>query len=388
MQLDLHELDRTRLQDKRKDRKALVIAAAIAAAVFLLCMSVRYNAYYYQDKFMGFTYFKSLFLSLRLMISRLLHTSLYKEGAEAAIEAVGGSIIYLGALARLKLTLMAFVAGAALCISGAIFQTAYNNPMASPNIIGATAGVGLGNILVVVIYSYAAYEEVLVRYRFCYGFTAVCVLTTLLLGRLAGDKRKNYSIMEMLMVGSIVSQMMSVIRMYCMYGVLDEEELLIFENIQMGTDLDLSPISMFLFFSVMLVSILPVLYLRYRLNVLGMDRTETTTIGVNVAPYRLIAQICGALMVTCAMIHCGEVGMISMVIPYMARQWVGSNFSRVCLVSGLLGASIMMITRLVSESFYILDNPIPATFLVSMILTPLFLIILAKQGGRGGLHMR
>ena len=364
-------------QDRHTDRKRFLGLSIAALLIFLLCMCFRYNAYYYEDKFVPIQYAKSLWLAGKLLWGRLFHTEFYAN-REAAISAMD-SILYYGALARLKLTLMAFVAGGALAVSGAIFQTAYQNPMASPNIIGASAGVGLGNVLVVMLYSAAAYENIFLRYKLCYGLTALCVAAVLLLGRLAGDRR-NYSVVEMVMAGSVVSQMVRVVSMYLMYQ-LEDEELLLYEQLQLGAYIDTGFMSMVVFFGVMAAALLPVLLLRYRMNAIGMEKQEATALGVSTGGLRLVGQLAGAVMVTCAMIHCGEAGMIAMVIPYGVRCWAGSDFRRLVVYSLLLGGSLMMLCRLLSSFIMLANEALPVTFLINLFLVPVFLILLAKQGG-------
>ena len=137
-----------------------------------------------------------------------------------------------------------------------------------------------------------------------------------------------------------------------------------------------------IFFGVMAISILPVLMLRYRMNTLGMDRLETTALGIRSGPLRLAAQICGVVMVTCAMIHCGELGMLSLVTPHVVRRYVGADFRKVCVYSALIGGSVMMLCRLMTSFFLVLSEPIPAAFLVNLLLMPAFMVILAKQRGQ------
>lgn len=376
MQLSKAELRRIWKQDRQKELRHLLIAVAVTVAVFLFCLCFRYNAYFYEDPFIPAAYFKSFCLAVRLLFARLMDAPLFYQ-SEEAIEAIG-SITYYGALARLRITMMALVAGAGLSIAGAIFQAAYRNPMASPNILGATAGVNLGNVLVVMLYSAAAYEHILLRYQFCYGFTAICVCLVLLLGKLAGNKRENYSVMEMVMAGAIISQMMSVFTMYIFYN-LEDADMLLYEEINLGTYLQTDFVSMAIFFSVMAVSILPVLLMRYRLNAIGMDKLETTALGIRTAPLRIVGQLCGVIMVTCAMIHCGEIGMITMVIPYIVRRVVGADFRRVCIYSALSGGVLLMLCRLATSFIYVADAPIPVTFLINLVLTPAFMVILARH---------
>lgn len=379
MQLCKEELRQSWNTDRKKERKRFWITLGIVFALFLLCLCFRYHAYDYDDKFCPVEYARSYVLAIRLLFARIFDTPLWYQ-KDAAIAAVGGSVSYSGALAQLRLVLMTFVAGAAVSVSGAIFQTAYRNPMASPNIIGASAGVGLGNVVVVMLFSAACYDHILLRYEYCYGFTAICVVLVLILGRIAGSKRENYSIISMIMAGSVVSQIINVFTMYFMYN-LEDEDLILYELISLGTYVDTSALSMAIFLAVMAISVLPVLLMRYRFNAIGMDKAETTSLGISTRGLRLVGQVCGAVMVTCATIHCGQVGMISMVIPYILRRVVGSDFRRLAVYSALIGGGLLMICRLGTSFFLIAGEPLPVSFLIQLVLMPVFMVILARQRG-------
>lgn len=327
MQLSREEIRAVWALDRRRERRQLRLALLVTLGVFLLSLCVRYHAYFYDKAFLPLEYGKSLLLALRLLVSRLLGTELYHQ-REALIEAVGGTVVYYGALARLRETAVAFAAGAALSVAGAVFQSAYRNPMASPNIIGATAGVDLGNVLSVMLYSGAVAENLLLRYRFCYGFSALCVLLVFLLGKLA--------------------------------------------NLRSETD----AVSTAIFFAVMAVSILPVLALRYRLNAMGLDRTEGASMGAGTRPLRVLGQVCGAVMTTCAVIHCGDAGMVALVIPWAVERLRGADFRGWCLYGSLGGGTLLMVCGMLRSFLYILDEPVPMALLADMILIPLFLLIL------------
>jgi iron complex transport system permease protein len=250
--------------------------------------------------------------------------------------------------------------------------------MASPNILGATAGVGLGHVLVIMLFSAAAVEHIYLRYEFCYGFTAVCVVLVLALGRLTGCKAENFSILETVMLGSVISQGLKVVTMYLMYN-MQEEDMLRYQEVTLGTYTQTDAVSMLIFFAVMAAAIIPVLLMRYHMNVMGLDKMETASIGVSSRPMRIVGQFCGILMVTGAMIHCGEVGMLSLVIPYIVRRIVGADFRKVCVYSALAGGSLLMICRLLTSFILLLNEPIPVVFIVNLLLIPAFMVILAGQ---------
>ena len=379
MQLSRQETRGVYLRERKKERIQFWTAVAVFLVSLLFCLSFRYNAYYYSDWFVPKKNFQSLLLGARILFSRFTGGVLWTDRVRV-IENFG-SIEFWGALARLKIELMAFVSGGALAIAGAIFQTAYRNPMASPNIIGASAGVGLGNVVVVMLYSAAAYEHIFLRYKFCYGFTVVIVGLILLISRVTGSKGQEHSVMEMVMAGSIVTQALGMFRMYVMYN-LEDEDLVLFQEINMGTNIQTDAASILVFFIVMAIALLPVLLLRYRLNTLGMSRMENAALGIQEGPLRLIAQVCGVLMVTCAMIHCGEMGMVTMVVPYVVRHLIGSDFRKLCVFSLFAGGVLMMFCRLATSFIVLAGQLLPVTFIVNMALMPAFMVIIAKQKGR------
>ncbi len=389
MKLEKAQLRRAWESDRKKARRKMLLAILLTGAIFLLCLGVKYEQFDLPGVFIPGRYYHSLLTRIGIALSGIVKGN-YWHQREALIAAIG-VFDYGGALSRLQVTGMAVAAGAGLAVAGAVFQTIYKNPMASPNMLGATAGVQLGNIIMVMMYSINATSLIVMRYKLCYGLTAICVCGVIILGKLAGDRTGNPSVLKMVMAGSIISQGLGTIAMYYMYQLADED-LLAYQQISMGTYIDTKNISLILFFILMAGSLIPMLLLRYRFNVTGIDDGEARAAGVNPAPYRLAGQICGVIMVTAAMIHCGEAGMLSMVIPFIVRSAVGSDFRKVFSYSALAGASLMMICRTASTSIALRNSvgdilidanfqivTLPVSFIVNICLLPFFMIILAKQ---------
>jgi len=363
-------------QDRAKEKRGILIASASTAAVFLLCLCVRYNAFSFDEKFVPVKYAKSLVLALRLLVSRITGGQLWHQRAE--LIAANGSVFYYGALAQLKMLLMSFLAGAGISLSGSIFQTAYRNVRASPNIIGATAGVSLGNVVVVMLFAENVYDNLLSRYIYCYGFTVACVMLVMLLRKLSGTKSTDGSLSELVMAGAVISQVISVFTQYFMYN-LSDADLVTYQQITQGVYLQSDTTGTAVFFVIMTVTISPIILMRYRLNLLGLDKAETASAGLSGRALRLTAQLCGAVMVTCSMIHYGAVGMVSLVIPYAMRAAVGSDFRYLSVYSILCGGSLLMVCRTASSFFSIEGTPFPVAFAVEIALIPVFAIILARQ---------
>jgi iron complex transport system permease protein len=366
-------------RDRKKERIRLASVIAVTVMIFLLCLCFRFNAYAYDDKLVPLEYLRSYILAIRLTLSRLTGGELWLRRDEMI--AAADSVIYYGALAQLRTILMSFAAGAGTALSGVIFQTAYRNPMASPNIIGATAGVGLGNVVVIMLFSAQALENVLQRYIYCYGFTVICVGLVMLLGRVTGARRKDGgdiahggAVVTMIMAGSVVSQLLRVFTQYFRFN-LSDTDLIVFEQMTLGVNMRSDVTSMSIFLGVTLCAVIPILLMRYRLNALALTDTESAAIGISGGAPRLISQICGVLMVTSSMIHYGMVGMVSMVIPYLLRRKIGSAFGKLSIYSIFISGCLLMLCRVASSLAAIEGSPLPAALVVELLLMPVFFAI-------------
>lgn len=371
MKLDGIEIEKSRMADLKKYRMIYGMIGIVVIFLFFLSLCFKTSE-------PGFIppreTFIDLFTAFKLFFSDLFHTSYSLKRSELIAELPNYQI----SLTRLARTLMFALSGMGVALSGAVFQTIYKNPMASPNIIGATVGVQLGNVWMVTAFGAAVIYMPLVRYKYCYILTAIIVFGVLLLGKIAGGKRAQYSVIEMVMAGSVVSQAFQVVTTYLMYN-LEDDSLLVYQTLTMGTNIRTDLVSMIIFLIVMVCSLLPMFLIRFRFNGAGFSLDEAKMQGVNGVRLRIVGQICGVIMVTAAMIHCGDMGMISMAVPHLARYLVGADFRRVSVCSMLFGAALMLGCRIVSSMIYIEGTELPVNFIISLCIMPVFLIVLARQ---------
>ena len=67
---------------------------------------------------------------------------------------------------------------------------------------------------------------------------------------------------------------------------------------------------------------------------------EMRAMGVNNGRLRMVGLILGSLMATVALIHCGDVGFLCMVIPFMMRERLQTEFGEVAYLAGMTGGII------------------------------------------------
>ena len=128
------------------------------------------------------------------------------------------------------------------------------------------------------------------------------------------------------------------------------------------------------------VGIVPLLLLRWRINVLTLGDDECRTMGVNASRLR-VAVILFATLITAASVSVsGTIGWIGLVIPHFSRRLVGNNYRKLLPVSMLFGAVFLLLVDDISRNLF--TTEIPIGILTSVIGVPFFLYLISGEGDR------
>lgn len=289
---------------------------------------------------------------------------------------------YSQTVARIKMSLISLFAGVAICFAGATYQTVFKNPIASPNMLGVSTGVSLGNMLFIVAFQASAYNNLEYRYLYCYGLTAVLLGLIMLAGKISGKKMGGFSVETIIILGMMLNQLGSVFTTYFRY-LIESDETGLAEMLTMltsGNVLYVDTMSFVVFVIAMLVSTVPMFLIRYRFNLVAFDDAEVSTMGISNSKLRFIGLVCGGIMATAAVIHCGDVGFLSMVIPFMCRTKLHADFREVVFMSTCLGGILSLLSRFVYEfTFNTLPFVVPAGDILTLIVLPIFVYSLLKR---------
>ena len=129
-----------------------------------------------------------------------------------------------------------------------------------------------------------------------------------------------------------------------------------------------------------LAGLLPMALLRWRVNLLSLADEEAQALGVAVARLRLVL-VAGATLSTAAAVSLtGIIGWVGLVVPHVARLWVGPEFSRLLPASLLLGGGFLVATDTLARTLAPIE--LPLGILTAFVGVPFFLFVLARSGGR------
>ena len=271
--------------------------------------------------------------------------------------------------------------GILLSVAGMLYQNVFRNPLAGPGILGASSGVNLGMLLLVVLYGTAAPDMLRERYLFCYGFGAAILVFVVAAGKKLSGKGKPFDIVTMLLVGGIFGQLAGFVQQYVVLFLYGDDETIqnVFIELTQMLVVDTSALSWICLAIAFCISFIPIYLMRFRMNALAFEEEEVRLFGLNFTRLRATALISGAIMVLAAQIHTGMVGMVSMIVPFMARSWFGTEFSKQLTGSICIGTLLLVICRDITDCIPFVGDGLGIGMIVSIVVMPLFAVIMAKH---------
>ena len=363
--INVYEAERVRL--RRRFRLAgLLLLALFFAFLSLGTTSIRFLS--------PVQTLQNLWLGVKLTLAKYLKWGIYDQRL-ALITAAEG---YLETMTRLQGGVLAMVLGAVLAVAGTVFQCVFRNPIAGPSLLGVSSGISVGNLLLVLRFSAAAASMVTLRFLYGYACSIGLLLLIFLVGWIAS--RGKGSVTDMLLTGCIVSRVVTkVVSNIQYYDLTDAEYLALQEMDLYGTGIGNTRGAVFLA-AALLAGLLPLLLLRNSLNLVVFSDGEARCMGMNASWLRILSLICSTVLLIAAQIHCGEVGLLAMLVPHLCRYLFGCDTRRLIAGSLLLGAGIMLVCRFLVAlcAFHPYLWVISINTLVSVFAMPLMMVVMVK----------
>ena len=269
---------------------------------------------------------------------------------------------------RLPRILLACLVGGCLSMAGAAFQSVFQNPMAAPDILGASSGACFGAALAILLnFSKGGITAL------SFVSSLVTVALVYLIGRQARGSRRIGILLAGIMVGSLFSSATSYVKL-----VADPNSQLPAITYWLMGSLSgarLSDIAFVLW--PMLLGAVPLLLLRWRLNLLTIPEEEALSMGVRIHVLRLCVILCATLLTASAVSVSGMIGWVGLVIPHLSRKLVGHNGKYLLPASLLMGALFLLLVDNLSRN--LLAAELPIGILTACVGAPFFLYLMTRK---------
>ena len=271
-------------------------------------------------------------------------------------------------LVRLPRITGAILIGCALALSGCSYQSIFQNPLVSPDLLGVSNGACIGAALGILARGGAAVISVAAFF----GGLAAVGLTTLI-PRIMKKKSTVTLVLSGIIVSGLCTSIMGIIK----YTADPESELAEIVYWQMGSLAKLTAASLPPVAPIIIVCCIGIFIMGWRINVLSLGDKEARSLGINLKLERGIVIVLSTLLTASSVCLAGTIGWVGLVMPHMARSLVGTDNTRCLPVSALMAACFMLIIDILARGLS--GEELPVSILTGFVGAPFFAVVLARE---------
>lgn len=280
---------------------------------------------------------------------------------------------------RLPRTLGALFVGALLGLAGALAQGLFRNPLADPYLLGTAAGAGLGVVLVLaaggllgrtVGLTTADMLQRLGLVGGAFAGAAAGVTLTLLLAR--GTARP----LVLLLAGVVVGVLLSAVAELVM--LVSPEALRGRQVFLLGSTAFLGWPSVTVLLAALLLCLPPALLLARTLDALVLGEATAASLGLALAPVRLVLVALMALGTATAVAQAGLVAFVGLVAPHVVRRLVVVTHGPLLALSALAGGVLLLAADIAARSV-IAPQELPVGVLTAVLGGAYLMVLLRRR---------
>jgi iron complex transport system permease protein len=321
----------------------------------------------YKIPFLAFLLCAGVLISLSLgrypiPISALLARLVGMPFASPQMEAIFFNV-------RLPRIILSCLVGTSLAAAGASYQGVFQNPLAAPDILGASSGAAAGATLAILL-QLPGYMITL--FAFCAS------LITIGLVMVIGSRTRGTKIVGLILAGLMISSISNAGISFMKLMADPNNVLPEIVYWLMGSLAKAKPADVTFAIIPMALGLTPLVIFRWRINLLTLSEEEARTMGVNVRRLRTIVILGSTLATAAAVSVSGIIGWAGLVIPHLTRRFVGNDYRVLIPASMLFGAIFLLLIDDVCRNLFATE--IPLGILTALIGAPFFLWLITRKG--------
>ena len=273
---------------------------------------------------------------------------------------------------RLPRIAAAMLVGAALAAAGAAYQGLFRNPLVSPDILGVSAGAGLGAVLGIFLSLPVLGIQLL---AFVVGLGTVG-LVLLVAASVRGREPVLVLVLAGVVVGALAGSAISLLKVLA--DPYDQLPAITFWLLGSLAAIKLEDLAT-------TVPVARSASCRWRCCAGGSTCSRSATrrrarSASTRARLRIVVIAAATLMTASVVAIAGMIGWVGLIMPHMARMLVGPNFDRLLPAAMLLGAGYLLLVDTLARTIAAVEMPLG--ILTAFVGAPFFLWLLAR--GRHG----
>ncbi len=262
---------------------------------------------------------------------------------------------------------LALLVGCCLSAAGAAFQGTFQNPLVSPDLLGASQGAALGAAIAILMGLSSLQISM-----WAFVFSLITVALVVFISMHARGNPITVVILAGVMVSSLFSAGVSYTKL-----VADPNDTLPAITYWLMGSLTGAKFADIQLVSVpMAVGLVILFALRWRINILTMGDDEAATMGVNARLVRLLVMVAATLVTASSVAVSGMIGWVGLVIPHLCRMLVGCDYRKLLPASMVMGAGFLLLVDDIARVATTME--IPIGILTAFVGAPFFLYLITK----------
>ncbi len=275
--------------------------------------------------------------------------------------------------------LVTLLAGAAMALSGGIFQGSLKNALASPSTLGVTSGGTIGAVIYAVFLypssvtsqitnTAVTYSELKEIYdamspwelfwntfgSFLCSLLGCAAVVTIIMAIALSAGRGKVSNVTLIVAGQVLTGLITLIMNFLrtwLYNNGDAEMATYLAQVQTSTFTGAYTWQNVLIFAIPLIACMVLCFVMApRLSLLAFNDEEARSMGISTTRMRNVMVALCTVMTALVISFCGAVGFVGFLVPHIARKLVGPDFRYLlpacALIGGLMVTAVQYVTTL------------------------------------------
>ena len=277
---------------------------------------------------------------------------------------------------RLSRICLSWLVGAALAVSGVVFQGILRNPLADPFTLGVSTGAAFGASVAIycglggALAHFAALDALPLA---ALAGALLALAAVILLSRVGGYLRRETLVLAGIVVATFLSALISLIKS------LDEESVANIVFWIMGTFQGRGWAHVILFIPYFVLALLVIWRYSRELDILSLGETQARQLGMNAGRVRLILLVAASLVAGAAVSVAGVIGFVGLVVPHVVRLIQGAEHRPLLLTSGLLGGFLLLWSDVLARTILPGGAELPVGVVTALLGGPFFCFLLRRK---------
>lgn len=275
---------------------------------------------------------------------------------------------------RLERVAAAVVVGACLGLSGAFLQALLRNPLAAPDLVGASSGASLAVVAHAALFGSAG-MWIEPASPLLGSLAALAIVYTL------AQRRGIISPVSLILVGVMVSTLCGAL--ITLIVSLMPDRGIALSGWLLGSIRDDAghwPVAL----AAIVASISITLgTIRGRdLDILTLDDTEAASLGVRVQSLRLVLFVLSGALAAAAVVVAGPIGFVGLVAPHLVRSVLGPTHRTLIPSAAMAGAILVLAADIAARAIDTGSGRLPTGVITALVGGPIFLVMLRGRVDR------